>query len=240
MTVPTSGSELGGPVSRSDQAMLAISGCGVRLGKAEILRDADLEVRAGEIVGLVGENGSGKTTLLRVAVGLIRPQAGSIRLFDGDPREPRNLRRVGAALDTPSLYPWMSGRAALRALIHLTGEADDGRSTAALARFGLARAGHKPVIRYSQGMKKRLALAAAALNDPELLILDEPTNGLDADGRTIVAGWLQEHRASGGGAVITTHRAEELGLCDRLIQLDEGRTRESSLLEWSRIPGAEA
>jgi ABC-type multidrug transport system ATPase subunit len=227
-------------VSRTDPALLAISDCAVRLGRNAILAGADLEVRGGEIVGLVGENGSGKTTLLRVAVGLIRPQAGSVRLFDGNPREPRNLRRVGAALDAPALYPWMSGRSVLLTLLHLAGESDDGRSATALAKFGLSHVGRKPVIRYSQGMKKRLALAAASLREPQLLVLDEPTNGLDADGRNIVAAWLHEQTESGGAAVIASHRAAELSLCDRLIRLEDGRTADTSASEWARASGAEA
>jgi ABC-type multidrug transport system ATPase subunit len=221
-----------------EQAPLVIAGCVVRLGKNEILKHADLEVQVGEIVGLVGENGSGKTTLLKLAVGLVRPEAGSVRLFDGNPRDPGNLRRVGAALDTPALYPWMSGRAVLRTLLHLAGEADDGRSVTALARFRLAGVGRKPVIRYSQGMKKRLALAAASMGEPSLLLLDEPTNGLDPDGRRLVTTWLRDQREGGGSAVIATHRAEELALCDRLVRIEDGHTFETSPAEWARLSGA--
>ncbi|MFL6162716.1 MAG: ATP-binding cassette domain-containing protein [Jatrophihabitantaceae bacterium] len=223
----------------SNAPVVSIVDGSAELGRQVILSDLSLEVGQGEIVAVVGANGSGKSTLLRLIVGLIRPRSGSVRLFEKPPNDLAALRRVGATIDTPALYPWMSGRAVLRTLLSLSGEADRGRSAIALKQFGLHTAGRKPVVRYSQGMRKRLALAAASLRAPDLLILDEPTNALDADGRAIVADWIATHRAAGGSAVIATHRASDAELCDRVVRLADGQLTETNLGDWSRDPGAQ-
>jgi ABC-2 type transport system ATP-binding protein len=209
------------------------------LGHQVILQDLDFQIGVGEIVAIVGANGSGKSTLLRLIAGLVRPRSGSVQLFGTAPNDLAALRRVGAAIDTPALYPWMSGRAVLRTLLNLAGEGDHGRAQAALERFGLQDAGRKPVVRYSQGMRKRLSLAAASLRDPELLLLDEPTNALDADGRSVVADWIAAHRAAGGSAVVATHRGGDAELCDRVLRLSDGSLTETTLRDWSSDPGAQ-
>lgn len=219
--------------------VVSIVGSRAELGRQVILRDLDLEIRPGEVVAVVGANGSGKSTLLRVIVGLVRPRAGTVRLFGEPPQQGHVLKRVGAAIDTPALYPWMSGRGVLRTLLNLSGEPDRGRSGAALARFGLASAGPKPVVRYSQGMRKRLALAAASLRSPELLVLDEPTNALDSDGREVVREWIEQHRASGGSAIIATHRASDAQICDRVMRLEDGLLHPTAVADWVANPGAE-
>ncbi len=223
----------------SKSPVVSIIGSRAELGRRVILRDLDLVIDQGEVVGIVGANGSGKSTLLRMIVGLVRPRAGTVSLFGRPPHDPRALKRVGAMIDTPALYPWMSGRGVLRTLLNLSGEPDRGRSADAMGKFGLADAGAKPVIRYSQGMRKRLALAAASLHSPELLVLDEPTNALDSEGREIVREWIEQHRAAGGSAVIATHRAGDAQLCDRLMQLDEGQLRPTGAAAWATDPEAE-
>ncbi len=215
------------------QPVVSIAGCSLQLRGQTILSDVDLTVAAGEIVAVVGANGSGKSTLLRIIVGLIRPNSGSVALFGRRPDDIAARRRVGAAIDTPALYPWMSGRAALRTLLNLGGEKDDGRTDTALRRFGLGSVGRKPVLRYSQGMRKRLALAAASMSGPELLLLDEPTNALDEDGRDLVRNWLADHRRSGGSAVLATHRSFDASLCDRAVRLRDGRLAEISASAWT-------
>jgi ABC-2 type transport system ATP-binding protein len=195
-----------------------------------------MSVRPGEVLGLVGANGSGKSTLLRIVLGLLRPSSGAIHLFGEAPCTDA-FRRIGAALDPPGLYPWMSGRAALRSLLGVAGEADGGRSDAALARFGLDQASRKLVRRYSQGMRRRLALAAASQRDPEFLILDEPTSALDPPGRTLVRQWLRAERDRGKAVLIATHSGREASeLCDRLIVLAAGRIVASGSM--SEVAGA--
>jgi ABC-2 type transport system ATP-binding protein len=161
---------------------------------------------------------------MRLAVGLLRPTGGSISLFGESPSSPTALARVGAAIDTPALYPWMTGRAALKSLLGLAGEPDLGRSDRALARFGLEEQAHKLVRRYSQGMRKRLALAAASLRDPDLLILDEPTNALDPDARILVHDWIEAERGRQKGLLVATHGLDELAdVCDRVLTMESGR-----------------
>jgi ABC-2 type transport system ATP-binding protein len=223
----------------SNTPVVSIVDASAELGRQVILSDLNLDVRQGQIVAVVGANGSGKSTLLRLIVGLIPPRSGSVRLFEMRPNDLAALRRVGATIDTPALYPWMSGQAVLRTLLNLSGEADRGRAAAALKQFGLHTAGRKPVVRYSQGMRKRLALAAASLRAPDLLLLDEPTNALDAGGRAIVGDWIATHRAAGGSAVIATHRASDVELCDRIVRLTDGQLIESSVQDWARDLGAQ-
>ena len=214
--------------------VVSVAAGSAELGRQVILREVSLEIAAGEVVAVVGVNGSGKSTLLRLMVGLVRPTSGVVRLFGAPPHDVTALRRVGAAIDTPALYPWMSGRAVLRTLLNLSGEADNGRGQAAIKRFGLDEAGRKPVIRYSQGMRKRLVLAAASMRSPDLLVLDEPTNALDSDGRETVRRWIEQHRAEGGAAVLATHRASDAQLCTRVVSLSDGHLEEVARADWSR------
>jgi len=146
----------------SQSAVSITSACVVLRGQT-VLEGAQLSVDLGTTVGIVGPNGSGKSTLLRLIVGLVHPDHGTVRVLGGSPSDVAVLRRLGAAIDTPALYPWMSGRTTLRMFLSLAGEADEGRSERALDRFDLAGAGRKPVARYSQGMRKRLALAVASV-----------------------------------------------------------------------------
>jgi ABC-2 type transport system ATP-binding protein len=198
-------------------------------GGQHLLDGVSVTVAAGEVLGLVGPNGSGKTTVLRVMLGLLRPQSGRVLLFGEERVSVASMARVGAAIDPPVLYPWMTGRSALRTLLGIAGESDRGRSAEALAQFGLAGDGRKLVRRYSQGMRKRLALAAAAMRNPDVLVLDEPTNGLDPDGRDYVRSWIVAQRSRGVGIVIATHSAVEArDVCDRVVAMTAGKAREVS------------
>ncbi|MGI8809864.1 MAG: ABC transporter ATP-binding protein [Acidimicrobiales bacterium] len=218
----------------STAPLVSISGASVRYGRDSVLRDATLEVFSGEVVGIVGANGSGKSTLLRVAVGLLAPDAGRVTLFGQSPTSVDAARRVGAAIDTPALYPWMSGPAALKSLLGLAGEADRGRVAAALEQFDLGGVGRKLILRYSQGMRKRLVLAAAAMRSPDLLVLDEPTNALDPAGRDLVNGWIRDQATAGRGVLMATHRPSEIQLCDRLFRLEDGTLRPVDVAEESQ------
>ena len=145
--------------------------------------DLDLLVPAGGVYGFRGPNGSGKTTTIRLLLGLLRPQSGSIALF-GKPAArigAHALERVSALVDSPSLYPHLSGRDNLEVTRRLLG-APRTRIDAALERVGLRRDAQRKVAHYSRGMRQRLGLALALLNEPRLLILDEPGNGLDPAG----------------------------------------------------------
>lgn len=178
--------------------LISTKGLTRRFGAETAVDRLDLEVPAGSVYGFLGPNGAGKTTTIRMLLGLIRPTSGEVRLFGQDLRASRLevLRRVSALVETPSLYPHLSGRENLevtRRLLGLPGSAIE----RALGMVGMSAAADKLVRAYSLGMRQRLALALALLPEPVLLILDEPTNGLDPAGireiRELVAALPREH-----------------------------------------------
>jgi ABC-2 type transport system ATP-binding protein len=167
------------------QQQLAIHTTGLtrRFGDLVAVEDLELRVPRGSIYGFLGPNGAGKTTTIRMLLGLIRPHAGQVRLFGRPLREERMalMRRVGALVESPSLYPHLTGRENLEVTRRLIGGSHR-QVERALATVNLTRAADRRVKGYSTGMRQRLALALALLGEPELLILDEPTNGLDPAG----------------------------------------------------------
>ena len=138
----------------------------------------DLGVRRGEVYGFLGPNGAGKTTTLRMLLGLVRPTSGQAVVLGAPPGAPDGLARIGAMIEAPALYPYLSGRDNLRVLARHAGVRED-RVEAVLEEVRLTDRASDRSRTYSLGMKQRLGVAAALLKDPELLILDEPTNGLD-------------------------------------------------------------
>jgi ABC-type multidrug transport system ATPase subunit len=152
----------------------------------------DLRVRRGEVYGFLGPNGSGKTTTLRMLVGLARPTSGHASVLGAPPGSSEVLARTGVMIETPAFYPHLSGRDNLRVLAGYAGVPDT-RIDAALEEVDLTERATDRFGAYSLGMKQRLGVAAALLKDPELLILDEPTNGLDPAGmaemRTLIRTW---------------------------------------------------
>jgi lantibiotic transport system ATP-binding protein len=154
-----------------------------RYGNVLAVEDLDLQVPRGSVYGFLGANGAGKTTTIRMLLGLLRPHAGEVRLFGRPLGEHRAavLRRVGSLVENPSLYPHLTGRENLEVIRRLLG-VDAGSISRVLDRMGLTAAAHRLVRQYSLGMRQRLGLAIALLGEPELLILDEPTNGLDPAG----------------------------------------------------------
>jgi ABC-2 type transport system ATP-binding protein len=198
-----------------------------RGGRTLAVNGLDLEVAQGGVFGFLGPNGSGKTTTIRCLLGLVRPSAGSTRLLGADSRSPEDLarviRRVGSIVETPTLFPSFSGRTNLQLLAGLYGigrkAVDD-----ALERVGLGpRAGHR-VRTYSLGMKQRLGIAAALLKDPEVLILDEPANGLDPAGIREVRELLRQLGREGRTVFLSSHILSEVQhVCDRVAILARGR-----------------
>jgi ABC-2 type transport system ATP-binding protein len=143
--------------------------------------DLQLRVRRGEVYGFLGPNGAGKTTTLRMLLGLVRPTSGHAAVLGAPPGSPQGLVRIGAMVEAPAFYPFLSGRDNLRVLARYAGVTED-RVEAVLDQVGLSDRASDRSATYSLGMKQRLGVAAALLKDPELLILDEPTNGLDPAG----------------------------------------------------------
>jgi ABC-2 type transport system ATP-binding protein len=187
--------------------------------------DLHLSVPAGGVFGFLGPNGSGKTTTIRCLLGLVRPTAGAARLLGCQipDRLPAAIGRVGAIVEAPALLPTMSGRDNL-VLLAAMDRIGPARADAVLAQVGLTERAGDPVGKYSLGMRQRLGLAAALLKDPELLILDEPANGLDPAGIRGVRQLLRRLADEGRTVFVSSHQLAEVEqTCDRVAILRRGR-----------------
>jgi ABC-type multidrug transport system ATPase subunit len=201
-----------------------------RFGRVRAVDGIDLDVRTGDIYGFLGANGSGKTTTVRMLLGLVLPTSGEIELLGGRmPRAGRRvLPRVGALIEGPAHYGHLSGRENL-ALLDAAGPGGSWRTRRAridevLEQVGLAGVGRRPVKAYSLGMRQRLGLAGSLLRRPELLVLDEPTNGLDPQGITEVRSLLLDLHRGGTTVFLSSHLLAEVEqLCSRVGVLDRGR-----------------
>ena len=210
--------------------MIRTTGLTKSYGSVRAVDGVDLDVRAGDIYGFVGANGSGKTTTVRMLLGLVLATSGQMQVLGEEmPRRRRSvLPRVGALIENPAAYPNLSGRRNLT-LLDAAGPGGSRRTRnarvgEALEQVGLAGVGRRPVKQYSLGMRQRLGLAAALMRTPELLILDEPTNGLDPQGILEIRELLLGLHAKGTTVFLSSHLLAEVEqLCDRVGVLDRGR-----------------
>jgi ABC-2 type transport system ATP-binding protein len=175
-----------------------------------------MRVRRGEVYGFLGPNGAGKTTTLRMLLGLIRPSSGDALVLGAAPGAPEGLARLGALVETPAFYPFLSGKDNLRVLAR-HGGIPERRIEAVLAEVALTARADDRFGTYSLGMKQRLGVAAALLKDPELLILDEPTNGMDAAGMAEMRLFIRSLGESGRTVLLCSHLMGEVEqVCDRV------------------------
>jgi ABC-2 type transport system ATP-binding protein len=197
-----------------------------RYGHITAVDDVDLTVSAGDVYGYLGPNGAGKTTSLRMLLGLIRPDAGSARLFGRDPLEEgaRALDGVAGFVEAPRFYPYMSGRRNLEMVAALDGDGAAGRIDDALETVDLTDRASDKVGGYSHGMKQRLGIAGALLRDPRLLLLDEPTTGLDPGGMRDMRVLIKRLAGQGITVLLSSHLMGEVEeLCDRVAIVGNGR-----------------
>ena len=195
-----------------------------RYGDVTAVDDLTFTVTPGKVTGFLGSNGAGKSTTLRMLLGLSRPTTGSA-LIGGRPyaqlAEP--TRTVGALLETDAAHPARTGRDHLRVLARMAGFTD-ARVDRVLEETDMARAAHRRVGGYSLGMRQRLGLAAALLGDPEILILDEPANGLDPEGVLWLRGLIRERAAQGRTVLLSSHQLAELStVVDEILVISRGR-----------------
>jgi ABC-2 type transport system ATP-binding protein len=195
-----------------------------RFGPVIALDRLTVELPAAGVIGLVGPNGSGKSTLIRILLGLIRPTAGSASVLGSSVLDPRDYAaRVGVLIESPAFVPALSARANLVSLARLR-RLPLGRVDAVLGQTGLTGRDREPVKRFSLGMKQRLGIAAALLSDPELLILDEPTNGLDPAGIVEIRELLRDLGRSGRTVIVSSHQLSEIeAVCDHLVVIRFGK-----------------
>jgi ABC-type multidrug transport system ATPase subunit len=182
----------------------------------------DLRVRTGEVYGFLGPNGAGKTTTLRMLSGLLRPTAGTATVAGGPPGSPASLAQLGAMVETPAFYPYLSGRDNLRVMARYA-NVPRSRIEPVLKQVDMTdRARHK-FKTYSTGMKQRLGVASALLKDPQLLILDEPTSGLDPQGTVEMRELIKALRTGGRTVLLSSHLLNEVELtCDRVGVIAKG------------------
>jgi ABC-type multidrug transport system ATPase subunit len=181
-----------------------------------------VSIRRGEVYGFLGPNGAGKTTTLRMLLGLVRPTSGTAAVLGEAPGDPRALVRLGAMVEGPAFYPFLSGRDNLRVMTCLAGLPDDGIDTA-LDHVNLLDRGRDRYKTYSQGMRQRLGVAAALVKDPDLLIMDEPTNGLDPAGVADMRTLIRRLGAGDRTVVLSSHMLGEVQqVCDRAGVISHG------------------
>jgi ABC-2 type transport system ATP-binding protein len=206
------------------QPVVAVRDLTKRFGTGVAIDALSFTLEAGSITGFLGPNGAGKTTTLRLLLGLARPTSGEALVFGRPYRElPNPTRRVGAVLESADVDPGRTGRNHLRALAIASG-IETSRVDEMLELVELDRAADRPAGGYSLGMRQRLGLAAALLGEPELLVLDEPANGLDAAGVHWLRGFLRQFAATGGTVLVSSHLLAEVAQSvDHALIIDNGR-----------------
>ena len=205
--------------------MIEIRNLKKSFGKTVILSDITLTFEAGKIYGLVGRNGSGKTMLLKHILGFVTADSGTIcidgKLLGKDMDMPDN---VGAIIETPGFLPEYSGLKNLKLLAMIRGKISDEKIRQTISLVGLDPSSRKHVGKYSLGMRQRLGIAQALMEDPDILLLDEPMNGLDNDGTEEMRRLFMMLRNEGKLIVLASHSREDISLlCDEVINLDKGK-----------------
>lgn len=207
--------------------IVEVSNLSKKFTEVHAVNDLSFTVPRGEVYGFLGQNGAGKSTTIRMMLTLIRPSSGSIRLFDTDLLRHRKtvLQKIGAIIEKPDLYKYLTAYQNLSIMAKLSGiRADRAQLMKGLQRVGLGERAHSRVKTFSQGMKQRLGIACALVHDPELIILDEPTNGLDpqgiADIRNLI---LHLSREEGKTVFVSSHLLSEIELiADSMLIIDRG------------------
>ena len=207
--------------------VLEVLGLKKRIGLKTIVEDISFDMHEGEIIGLLGPNGSGKTTIMRMLVGLTKTTKGEVYCFEKPLGlgKVKMLKEVGAMIETPEFYNYMSGWSNLKQMARVCGKKVSRVRMKELVEFvGLSQVIRKKVKTYSLGMRQRLGLAQALLNDPKILILDEPVNGLDPQGVQDFRNKLKEIAATGVSILISSHLLDEIEkVSDRVIVIEKGR-----------------
>ena len=211
-------------VSHENDLVIQTSGLTKRFGKNVAVDNLSMEVRRGRVYGLLGPNGSGKTTTMGMLLGLLRPTAGNFSLFGSTAGHEESLRRIGAVIETPAFYPYLSGRGNLAYFQLISGRGAPSELDELLASVGLGGRGDDRFRTYSLGMKQRLGIAYALLGDPDLVFLDEPTNGLDPEGMIEVRELIRSLGDGNRTVLLSSHLLHEVEqVCNSVTILGKGR-----------------
>ncbi|MCK9452887.1 MAG: ATP-binding cassette domain-containing protein [Bacteroidales bacterium] len=214
-----------------DESILSIQGLSKNYGSIKAVDALDLEIKKGQVFGLLGPNGSGKTTTLSIVLGLIKPQNGHFKWF-GKPVTAATLRRIGSILESPIFYPYLSATDNLKIIADIKRVSYDSIDEK-LAMTGLLERKNHHFKTYSLGMKQRLAIAAALLGNPEVLILDEPTNGLDPQGIAEIRGLIIDIAKEGKTIIIASHLLDEVQkVCSDVAVLQNGKCLYSGKVDF--------
>ena len=197
-------------------------------GKHRAVDRVSLSVGRGQVFGLLGPNGSGKTTTLGMILGVLRPDSGTIRWFKRN-HSSRNRKKIGSLLEKPNFSPWLSGRDNLKVVADVKGVCSGPDEISRILRLsGLEKNGDKKFSGYSLGMKQRLAIAATLIGDPEVLVLDEPTNGIDASGISEIRELIRSLAGRGCTIILASHILDEVEkICSHVSIMSKGKILES-------------
>lgn len=211
---------------RRDEVVLSVQNLKKRIRDKEIIKGISFEVYRGEIFGFLGPNGSGKTTTIRMLVGLIKPTEGTVIVCGHDIRTEHNeaLRQVGCIVENPELYPYLTGWENLEYFARMLPDVGQDRIIEVVETVGLDQRIHDKVKTYSLGMRQRLGIAQALLGRPKLLILDEPTNGLDPKGIKEMREFIRRLAEGGLSLFVSSHLLSEIQqMCDRVAIISHGK-----------------
>lgn len=215
--------------------MIYIKDLSLKIQKDMILSDINLHFERGKITGIVGRNGCGKTMLMKCITGFVKPTQGEV-IFDGKKigQDVDFPKQTGIIIESPSFVSYYSGYKNLKELASLQKKIGTNDVEEILKKVGLYEARNKLVRKYSLGMRQRLGIAQALMEDPETLILDEPMNGLDNEGVELVRSILIELKKEGKTILLISHNAEDIrALCDIIYEMDKGRIIGSNIVETS-------
>jgi len=209
----------------NNSVVLRINGLCKNFGKLEAVKNLNLELRRGEVFGFLGPNGAGKSTTVGMILGLIAPTAGNIELFGVKQNGNRwiALQRIGAIIEEPAFYPYLSGWDNLQVLAKSIGDIPKSKTSEVLERVGLLERAKDQYGHYSMGMKQRLGIASTLLRDPELIILDEPTNGLDPAGTKEIRDLIPQLAHESRAILLCSHLLHEVEMvCNHVAIIKQG------------------
>jgi len=205
------------------ETILSLKNLNKNFGRIHAVNDLSFEIKKGNVYGILGPNGSGKSTTLGVILNVVNKTSGSFSWFDGNVTVHDALKKVGAIIERPNFYPYMTAEQNLKLICKIKGVSEDGIDQK-LKTVNLYRRKDSKFKTFSLGMKQRLAIASALLNNPEILILDEPTNGLDPQGIHEIRHIIKEIASKGTTILLASHLLDEVEkVCTHVVVLQEGK-----------------